>query len=30
LPIGCGDTNLVVTSRQVQFCEPAGAMHGVE
>jgi len=30
LPVGCCDTNLVVTSRQVQFCEPAGAVHGVE
>jgi len=30
LPGSCCDTNLVVTIRQVQFCEPAGAMHIVE
>ena len=27
LPVGCCDTNLMIASRQVQSCEPAGAVH---
>jgi hypothetical protein len=30
LPVGGCNTNLVITSCQVQLCEPAGAMHGVQ
>jgi len=30
LTVGCCNTNLMVTSCQVSFCETAGAVHGVE
>jgi len=30
LPVGRCDTNLMVTSHQIQLCEPAGAVKGVE
>jgi hypothetical protein len=30
LPVGCSDTNLILTSHQAQFGEPSAAVHGVE
>jgi hypothetical protein len=30
VPVGCSNVNLMVTSQQFQFCNPAGAVHRVE